>query len=128
MSNPEAFGMRTDWLSQPQSDVPLTTVERDLVKLHQLLCAAMAEWIRPEPGEPGWPREAQAAQEIYAGMHEVFNRYPGVLFHDARRAANPLAVDWESWTPEQRLALLGELDCCRHCGDLNPRCQCNNDE
>jgi hypothetical protein len=111
----------------------LTTIERDLAALHQLLCRAMVEWRPIEPDDKShtaeeWSRDATARQEIYAAMREVFERYPGVLYHDFPRPPNPIAADWKTWTDEQRLEFIAELPCCRHCGSLNTRCQCWNDE
>jgi hypothetical protein len=43
-------------------------------------------------------------------------------------APSSLIADWRTWTPERRLEFLAQLECCRSCGDLDPRCQCDNDE
>jgi hypothetical protein len=108
----------------------VTTIERDLCDIYQLLCRALANSEVAEPGEPGWPREAQERERIHTEMRRIFDRYPGLLYQTVpiTEPANPIAADWQAWTPEQRLAFLAQLECCRWCGDLDPRCHCNNDE
>lgn len=116
-------------------DFPWTTIERDLATIYNLFNGAMAWWSPPEPGDKSvsdeaWSLENQAHQKLRNEATEVFHRYPNLLYVESisGRPAHPILADWETWTDAQRLEFLGALECCRGCGSLDTRCQCQNDE
>lgn len=63
-----------------------------LRRLYNAMCAAMANWDHPDPGDRNlsdttWERVGKAQQAAYSEMHAVFEASPGVLYVDAYRAA-----------------------------------------
>lgn len=80
--------------------------------------------------------ETIAERDAAFGNPKAFGRQLGVESF-IRRRANTMSVDhlvhpvravWPTLTGEQRLEVLRWLECCRHCGSLDPRCQCWNDK
>lgn len=67
-----------------------------LRRLYNAMCAAMANWERPDPGDRNlsdaeWERVGKAQEAAWHEMKAVFDASPGVLYVDTYRAAKSKA-------------------------------------
>jgi len=59
---------------------------------------------------------------------DAIDRWEAAANAVAIAAVEQLPLAFTKLTDSERLAFLDRFECCRHCGSLDTRCRCNDDD